>query len=242
MWLKIETGLPTKLEVFRISEMLEISRAEVVGHLVSLWAWFDFNSIDGVIPNIGSNGIIDAHTRQGFADAMHAVGWLKYNEDFEQEGITKLILPNFERHNGQTAKKRATSQQRQQRFRNAKALQEASPEKRREDKKEIKDKRENTPFEEVVILWNKSNTPRVERLTNKRKAAIRQLCKDYTLEQIGGVFDQVPKIEWMNGKNDRGWRANFDYVTRADAFLKIFEGSYEASQGTASTDFDEWNK
>jgi len=241
MWLKIETGLPTKLEVFRISEMLEISRAEVVGHLVNLWAWFDFNTENGVIDNINSNAIVDEHTTKGFADAMHNVGWLEYNKNHETVGIQKLILPNFDRHNGQSAKKRANAQQRQKRFRNAKALQEASLDKIREDKKETKDKRENTPFEKVVILWNKSNTPRVERLTNKRKAAIRQLCKDYTLEQIGGVFDQVPKIEWMNGKNDRGWRANFDYVTRPDAFLKIFEGSYEASQGTASTDFDEWN-
>lgn len=240
MWLKIETGLPTKLEVFRIADELQIKRAEVVGHLVNLWAWFDFNTENGVIDNINNNAIVDEHTTKGFADAMHNVGWLEYNKNHETVGIQKLILPNFDRHNGQSAKKRANAQQRQKRFRHAKALPNASldKEKIRTDKKE----KDITPYQKVVDLWNAENAPKVERLTTKRKAAIRLLCKDYTLEQIGEVFAKVPTIPFLVGQNDRGWRANFDYATRQDAFLKIYEGGWDTvQQGMASTNFDEWN-
>jgi hypothetical protein len=242
MWLKIETGLPTKVEVFRMAEALQVKRAEVVGHLVNLWAWFDFNTENGVINNIGSNGIIDAHTTKGFADAMHSVGWLEYNKDWETAGIQKLILPNFERHNGQTAKKRANTQQRQQRFRNAKALSSASLDKKREDKKK-EEKREVTPYQKIVDFWNAHNTPKVERLTTKRKAAIKHICKEYTEDEIAEVFRKIPTIPFLVGQNDRGWQANFDYATRPEAFLKIYEGGWDTKpQGMESTNFDEWNK
>ena len=240
MWLKIETGLPSKLEVFRIAEELQINRAEVVGHLVSLWAWFDFNTENGVIDGISSTEIIDAQSRQGFADALYNVGWLQYNKNWESVGIQKLILPNFDRHNGQTAKKRANAQQRQQRFRNAKALPTASPEKRRVDKEKKKD---DTPYEKVVDLWNQYNTPKCEKLTKKRKDSIRELCKEYTLEQIGEAFAKIQHIPFLTGQSESGWKADIEYATRPDKFLKIYEGGWSSTQkGMASTDFDEWNK
>ena len=242
MWLKIETGLPTKLEVYKIARELGINRAEVVGQLVNLWAWFDFNTLDGVINNIGSNGIIDAHTMQGFADAMFTVGWLEYNADWETVGIKKLILPNFERHNGQTAKKRANTQLRQLRFRNAKALASALPEKRREDKIKEITPRETTPFKKVVDSWNEYNLPKIQRLTQKRKQAIRLLCKEYKLEDITKVFSEIKKIPFLNGENQTGWRADFDYTVKPDKFLKIYEGGWDTRQKAQSADFDEWNK
>jgi len=64
----------------------------------------------------------------GFAHAMRQVGWLS-----GESGA--LTLPNFTEHNGQTAKKRAKTQARVQKHRNAFVTLKALPEKRREEKK-----------------------------------------------------------------------------------------------------------
>ena len=232
MWIKIDTQLDKKPEVFKIASSLGIFRAEVVGHLVAVWAWFDQNSEDGVIE--GCCTMIDALTRPAFADAMQEVNWLSCENN-------TIRLPNFDKHNGSTAKKRAMGQQRQERFRkkvnNAPSVTPASLDKIREEKKE------KTPFQKVVDLWNKFNEPKVTKVTDKRKALIRKLCQEHTLEEIEIVFEKISKIPFLTGENDRGWRADFDYSAKHEKFLKVFEGGWDTpTKATAmKTAFDEWN-
>ena len=232
MWIKIDTQLASKPEVFKIASTLGLFRAEVVGHLVSVWAWFDQNSEDGEIE--GCCTMIDEITRPAFADAMQEVGWLSCDNG-------TIRLPNFDKHNGSTAKKRAMGQQRQERFRNkggdAPSVKTALLDKKREDKK-----RENTPFEKVVELWNFHCEPKVTKLHDKRKTQIRALCKEYTIGQIEIVFAKVKTIPFLVGENDRGWRADFDYTTKLDKFAKIEEGAWDVvTTGAKTTTFDEWN-
>lgn len=233
MWLKIETHTINKPEVFAMAANLATTRAEVVGHLVTVWAWFDQNTEDGCVQSEHGTAIVDGMTMPFFADAMIQVGWLNATQSM-------LCLPNFGKHNGSTAKKRANGQARQSRFRNASSV--TREDKKKEEKKETT-KRVQTPFQKVVELWNDSNDPKVEKLTTQRKAAIRQLCKEYTLEQIEAVFKQVPTIPFLIGQNERGWVATFDYVIRPDKFLKIFEGGWNNASTVADmADFNEWNK
>ncbi|WP_246769585.1 hypothetical protein [Escherichia sp. E2593] len=104
-WIKVEVITPDKPEIFQIAELLNIDPDAVLGKLVRIWAWADQQTIDG---NAGSvtKGVFDRIAFiTGFADALISVGWLAY-----QEG--KLILPNFERHNGESSKKRALTNRR----------------------------------------------------------------------------------------------------------------------------------
>jgi hypothetical protein len=235
MWLKIETHTISKPEVFAMAASLQVTRAEVVGHLVTIWAWFDQNTEDGCLKVEHGKAIIDGLTVPNFAEAMVEVNWLTATE-------SKLCLPNFSKHNGSTAKKRANGQIRQQRFRNTSSVRTASPDKIRKDKKEETTTREATPFKKVVAAWNEYNTPKIERLTDKRKAAIRILCKEYSLEDIQKVFSEIQNIPFLIGDNERGWRADFDYTIKPDKFLKIFEGGWATNQKATNADFDEWNK
>jgi hypothetical protein len=66
-------------------------------------------------------------TCPGFAISMRKVGWLEGREN-------ALLFPNFARHNGQTAKNRALTQNRMKRLRNAQSVTQPSPDKIREDK------------------------------------------------------------------------------------------------------------
>lgn len=138
MWIKVEHTISTKPEVFRIAGKLGITRVETIGHLISLWIWLDQNSESGEL-NATSN-MVDAITLDGFAEALEEVGWLTTNKG-------KLIVPNYDRHNGSSAKKRALGAERVRKYRNAKSVTPVTNlvaknlvlEKRREDKEKRKE-------------------------------------------------------------------------------------------------------
>lgn len=137
-WIKVEVITPDKPEIFLIAEILNIDPDAVLGKLVRIWAWADQQTVDG---NAGSvtKGVLDRIAFiTGFADALIAVGWLAYDGN-------KLILPNFERHNGESSKKRALTNRRVAAHRKNEtqkvtlaALQKALPEE--EEEEELKDK------------------------------------------------------------------------------------------------------
>ncbi|EPY6763356.1 TPA: DNA replication domain protein [Klebsiella pneumoniae] len=137
-WIKVEVITPDKPEIFQIAEILNIDPDAVLGKLVRIWAWADQQTVDG---NAGSvtKGVLDRIAFiTGFADALIAVGWLAYDGN-------KLILPNFERHNGESSKKRALTNRRVAAHRKNETqkvtlatLQKALPEE--EEEEEVKDK------------------------------------------------------------------------------------------------------
>ncbi len=139
-WIKVEVITPDKPEIFQIAEILNIDPDAVLGKLVRIWAWADQQTVDG---NAGSvtKGVLDRIAFiTGFADALIAVGWLAYDGN-------KLILPNFERHNGESSKKRALTNRRVAAHRKNEtqkvtlaALQKALPEEGEEEEEEVKDK------------------------------------------------------------------------------------------------------
>ena len=236
MWIKLESHTINKPEIFQISAYLEISRAEVVGHLVTIWSWFDQNTEDGCVKISNGELIIDSISVKGFSQAMQDVGWLNATE-------SRLCIPNFVKHNGSSAKKRANGQARQSRFRNAKTVTREEKEKSRE---EVKSKHEKTPFLKIQEMWNKAvdgtPCPKAERLTTKRKTAMRLLFKEYKLEEIESVFAKVSSTKWMHGENSYGWVANLDHILKPDKFLKLYEGGSESTPTGSASDFGEWEK
>ena len=109
-WIKMRVNLTSDPAVIGVATSLEISEHEVVGLLHWLWTWADQQTEDGHARGVTSAWVDRYSGKPGLADALIEVGWL----DFDDNGIH---FPNFERHNGQTAKKRAQSAARQQRAR-----------------------------------------------------------------------------------------------------------------------------
>jgi len=134
-WIKIEAATPSKPEVDAIAEALGATVNEVVGALVRLWIWADQQTIDGNATSVTKTAI-DRHSGvTGFADALlsPSISWLQESE------TGGFRFPNFDRHNGQTAKTRALTSKRvaacKQRKGNAEVTPGALPreEKRREE-------------------------------------------------------------------------------------------------------------
>ena len=104
-WIKMEVGLPEKPEVWQIAGMVGIDADSVVGKLLKVWRWFDAHTESGNAVGVSYPLVDHVAGVSGFAEAMALCGWLR------QDGST-LILPNFDRHNGKTAKNRALTAKR----------------------------------------------------------------------------------------------------------------------------------
>ena len=119
-WIKMRVNLTSDPAVIGIASRLDISEHEVVGLLHTLWGWADQHTDDGNARGVTASWV-DRHLGvPGFADALGEQEWLLIDD----EGIH---FPNFERHNGSPAKKRAQGAARQKKHR----AQAESPEPRR---------------------------------------------------------------------------------------------------------------
>lgn len=109
-WIKMRCDLAEDPAVIAMAAALEIEDDAVVGKLHRLWSWADRQSRDGHAVGVTASWVDRYVHRDGFAAAMQSVGWL----DMTGAG---LHFPNFDRHNGKTAKQRALSNVRQQQHR-----------------------------------------------------------------------------------------------------------------------------
>lgn len=128
-WIKMRTDLFTHPKVVRISSALKADRLRTVGGLMSVWCLFDAHSVDGKLEGYSLSTIDDLIGWPGFAAVMSAVGWL-------DESSESLVLPEFDTHNGQSAKRRAQDADRKKVVRNLSAS-EADKKRTREEKRRV---------------------------------------------------------------------------------------------------------
>ena len=131
-WIKVRKNLTTHPRFVRIMSALHADKFPVLGGLVSVWCLLDEHSRDGRLPNYTPDVLDSIVGFPGISRAMIEAGWLIQTP----EG---LQAPDFEKHNGATAKRRAQDARRKMSAREAdKCPQDdrtfCGPEKRREEK------------------------------------------------------------------------------------------------------------
>lgn len=77
---------------------------------------------------------------------------------------------------------------------------------------------------------------KVKTISGKRKNSVLARVKEYGKEAIKTVIDKATASQFLNGKNDRGWIASFDWVFQhPNNFIKVLEGNYDTKIiGTAT--------
>jgi hypothetical protein len=97
----------------------------------------------------------------------------------------------------------------------------------REEKKEY-----TILCEDVVSVFNKICSPvlsEVEKLSESRKVKIRKRINEIeTLEKFTELFNKVITSDFLTGKNEKKWRADFDWLMANDNnWVKVMEGKYD---------------
>lgn len=109
-WIKVQISTPDKAEVWAMAERLDLDPDAVVGKLIRVWSWFDEHTEEGHAPSVTKKLLDRLVGVTGFCDSLHSEGWMT-----ETDGM--VSVPNFDRHNGQSAKKRALSNERKRKSR-----------------------------------------------------------------------------------------------------------------------------
>lgn len=83
----------------------------------------------------------------------------------------------------------------------------------------------------AVETWNltaeAARLPKVQHLTEARsRATAKRLAECGGIEGWQAALAKVAASPFLCGDNDRGWRANFDFMIRQSSFTKIMEGGY----------------
>lgn len=142
-WIKMECCTPEKAEVLAITARLGWDDVDLtVGKLFRMWRWFDQHTEGGNARGVTAALLDRIIGVTGFCEAVQSVGWVEITE-------VGVNLPNFDRHNGTTAKSRALGAKRTAKSKtksregngdgdgkgNARTVTKASPreEKRREE-------------------------------------------------------------------------------------------------------------
>lgn len=84
-------------------------------------------------------------------------------------------------------------------------------------------------YQEIVDMYHSIclSYPRIKSLSESRKKAIKARLKQYTIDDIREVFQKAEASDFMKGKNDTNWSANFDWMMKDANMAKILDGNYD---------------
>jgi hypothetical protein len=88
----------------------------------------------------------------------------------------------------------------------------------------------------ICTIYNESGMPRVMKLTDARKRHLKARIKEYSADDVIQVITKAKNSTFCMGENDRGWKADFDWLMNPTNFTKVLEGKYDNSGNTPPKD------
>ena len=94
---------------------------------------------------------------------------------------------------------------------------------------------ERVPYDRIRDMWNETckGLLNVHVLSKSRKSKIKTRVAEMgglekAMETIGKLFAKVSESKFLNGDNDRSWKAGFDWLFENDKnWVKVMEGNYD---------------
>lgn len=90
-------------------------------------------------------------------------------------------------------------------------------------------KTDRTDYQAVLDAFHDlcPSLPKVLKLSDSRKKAIKARLNDFGLEEIKRAFALTEKSDFLKGANANGWQAGFDWLMKPANLTKVLEGNYE---------------
>jgi hypothetical protein len=116
----------------------------------------------------------------------------------------------------------------------------------------IKELKKNTKSPPLVLpliaqLWNTHAHESLARVKAMGKGSNRRKMADSRYQEFPdeaywvSVIERISKSGFCLGQNDRGWKADFDFLVRTDTHSKVMEGKYDSRTASEPEDAgDRW--
>lgn len=98
--------------------------------------------------------------------------------------------------------------------------------------------------EVYISAWNEECAkhsavlPRIQTLAGRRLDMLRARINEHGRERVLEAFQKAAASEFLNGKGNRGFIANIDWVLRPNNFTKVLEGNYDGQYNAPGTGYN----
>lgn len=131
-----------------------------------------------------------------------------YKSDYPEPNDIDMTCHDMSRHDGQNLRE----------------------EKRREEKVSEGEEKESVPFSDIQEMFNHIcvSFPTIRTLSKVRKDKIKTRWGEIkSLDTFKQICSRMEESSFLKGKNDREWKASFDWILENDNnWVKIIEGNY----------------
>lgn len=92
-----------------------------------------------------------------------------------------------------------------------------------------KEKIKKIDYQQIADMYNETcvSLPRCTTLSNNRKKAIKARLNTYSIEDFKKLFTLAEQSDFLKGKNERNWSADFDWLLKDSNFVKVLEEKYK---------------
>lgn len=150
-----------------------------------------------------------------------------------EAGVAVITICNYAEYQADCANGEAVNEARSKA--DARQAQGTEQEREKGKKEEKKDSSVETdpPLteSEVVEAWNSRMVPQgfpaVKRLTPERKRKLKARLRENSIDDWQEAMSALERSPFCRGDNNRGWRADFDFLLQPKSFTKLLEGAYE---------------
>ena len=118
-WIKVETHTPDKSELRQIARLCHCSKADAFLAFFRVFVWLDEQTEDGYVDFFTPADAVEIGGLNGLGAALETVRWITF-------GPTGAVVSNWDRHNGQSAKRRCLDAERKRSVRMASGQMSAS--------------------------------------------------------------------------------------------------------------------
>lgn len=186
----------------------------VKGEVVPLVDWFDIPLIEKCLAEISDKTNLKWFM-EGRLWYLHSINWQEHQE-LKGDRLGKDELPSYSGVSPELVPP------------------EVEVEVEEEDKEEGEGKSgdKSPPPSSLFNLWNEViDNPKATVMNKTRDSKCRLRLRERPLDAWREIFRTIATTPFLCGDNDRGWRADFDWIISNDTnALKVMEGKYEKAQ------------
>lgn len=94
----------------------------------------------------------------------------------------------------------------------------------------------------IIELFNDMcpSLPKVRSYSEARTRVLKARLKQYKLEDFKALFLKAEHSDFLKGKNNRGWQANFDWLVKDSNMAKVLDGNYDNRMENQYSMIAEW--